>query len=58
MTKDPFLVVRPSLNDSVLVQQGLVEETTLPQPTHSARDIQVYFRMRLLTCYYDRTVMS
>ncbi|KAH9975620.1 hypothetical protein BJV74DRAFT_862545 [Russula compacta] len=37
---DPFLVVRPSLNDSVLVKQGLVEETTLPPPTHSAHDVQ------------------
>jgi len=37
---DPFLVVPPSLNDSLLVKQGLVEETTLPQPTHSAYDIQ------------------
>lgn len=41
---DPFLVVPPSLNDSLLVKQGLVEETTLPQPTHSAYDIQVCFR--------------
>ncbi|KAH9065253.1 hypothetical protein EDB87DRAFT_1043155 [Lactarius vividus] len=37
---DPFLVVQPSLNDSVLVKQGLVEETTLPLPVHSAHDIQ------------------
>jgi len=37
---DPFLIVPPSLNDSLLVKQGLVEETTLPQPTHSAYDIQ------------------
>ncbi|KAF8500806.1 hypothetical protein F5888DRAFT_1303708 [Russula emetica] len=37
---DPFLVVPPSFNDSLLVKQGLVEETTLPQPTHSAYDIQ------------------
>jgi hypothetical protein len=42
MPKDPFLVVT-SLNDSVLVKQGLVEETTLPLPTHSAYDIQVCF---------------
>ncbi|KAH9991261.1 hypothetical protein BJV77DRAFT_1008535 [Russula vinacea] len=37
---DPFLIVKPSLNDSLLVKRGLVEETTLPQPTHSAHDIQ------------------
>ncbi len=42
MPQDPFLVVT-SLNDSVLVKQGLVEETTLPPPTHSAYDIQVCF---------------
>jgi hypothetical protein len=38
---DPFLVVQPSLNDSVLVKQGLVEEMTLPPPTHRAYDVQV-----------------
>ena len=38
---DPFLVVQPSLNDSMLVKQGLVEETALPPPVHSAHDIQV-----------------
>ena len=43
MPQDPFLIVQPSLNDSVLVKQGLVEETTLPPPTHIARDIQVRF---------------
>ncbi|KAI9464946.1 hypothetical protein BJY52DRAFT_1221070 [Lactarius psammicola] len=37
---DPFLVVQPSLNDSMLVKQGLVEETALPPPVHSAHDIQ------------------
>jgi len=39
MPQDPFLIVQPSLNDSVLVKQGLVEETTLPPPTHIARDV-------------------
>jgi hypothetical protein len=43
MPQDPFLIVQPSLNDSVLVKQGLVEETTMPSPTHIARDIQVRF---------------
>lgn len=38
---DPFLVVQPSLNDSVLVKQGLVDKTALPPPVHSAHDIQV-----------------
>ncbi|KAI0297745.1 hypothetical protein BC826DRAFT_1001082 [Russula brevipes] len=37
---DPFLIVQPSLNDSVLVKQGLVEEMTLPPPTHRAYDVQ------------------
>ncbi|KAN0129533.1 hypothetical protein V8E53_012715 [Lactarius tabidus] len=37
---DPFLVVQPSLNNSMLVKQGLVEETVLPPPMHSAHDIQ------------------
>lgn len=37
---DPFLVVQPSLDNSMLVKQGLVEETALPPPMHSARDIQ------------------
>jgi len=37
---DPFLVVQPSLNNSMLVKQGLVEETALPPPVHSAHDIQ------------------
>lgn len=37
---DPFLVVQPSLNDSMLVKQGLVEETALPPPMHRAHDIQ------------------
>lgn len=46
---DPFLVVKPSLNDSLLVKQGLVEETTLPRPTHSAYDIQVCFVIWLVT---------
>jgi hypothetical protein len=46
---DPFLVVQPSLNDSLLVKQGLVEETTLPQPTHSAYDIQVRFAIWLVS---------
>jgi hypothetical protein len=41
MPQDPFLVVQPSLNDSLLVKQGLVDEMTLPPPTHSAHDIQV-----------------
>lgn len=40
LVHDPFLVVHPSLNDSVLVKQGLVEETALPLPVHSAHDIQ------------------
>jgi hypothetical protein len=48
MPQDPFLVVQPSLNDSVLVKQGLVEETTVPQPTHSAHNIQVCFQTALL----------
>lgn len=37
---DPFLVVQPSLDDSMLVKQGLVEETALPPPVHNAHDIQ------------------
>ena len=45
---DPFLIVPPSLNDSLLLKQGLVEETTLPQPTHSAYDIQVCFAVQLV----------
>ncbi|KAH9080343.1 hypothetical protein EDB83DRAFT_970260 [Lactarius deliciosus] len=40
LVHDPFLVVHPSLNDSVLVKQGLVEEMALPLPVHSAHDIQ------------------
>ncbi|KAI0260233.1 hypothetical protein BC834DRAFT_901813 [Gloeopeniophorella convolvens] len=40
LPNDPFMIVRPSLNDSVLVQQGLVEETTRPAPTHNAYDVQ------------------
>jgi len=40
MPQDPFLIVQPSLNDSMLVKQGLVEETTMPSPTHIAHDIQ------------------
>lgn len=53
---DPFLVVPPSLDDSLLVKQGLVEETTLPQPTHSAYDIQVSFAVQLVP-YVARTVV-
>ena len=45
---DPFLVVQPSLNDSMLVKQGLVEETALPLPVHSAHDIQVGTLLRAL----------
>ena len=45
---DPFLVVQPSLNDSMLVKQGLVEETALPPPIHSAHDIQVGTLLRAL----------
>jgi hypothetical protein len=45
---DPFLVVQSSLNNSLLVKQGLVEETPLPQPTHSAYDIQVRFTVCLI----------
>ncbi|KAI0304258.1 hypothetical protein B0F90DRAFT_1704064 [Multifurca ochricompacta] len=37
---DPFLIVQPSLNDSLLVKQGLVEETMLPPLTHIAHDVQ------------------
>ncbi|KAH9969802.1 hypothetical protein BC827DRAFT_34961 [Russula dissimulans] len=37
---DPFLIVQPSFNDSMLVKQGLVEETTLPLPIHNAYDVQ------------------
>ncbi|KAI9451387.1 hypothetical protein F5148DRAFT_1239603 [Russula earlei] len=40
ISHDPFLIVQPSLNDSVLVKQGLVEETMLPPPTHNAYDIR------------------
>jgi len=40
ISHDPFLVVQPSFNDSVLVKQGLVEETTLPLPIHNAHGIQ------------------
>jgi hypothetical protein len=40
---DPFLIVQPSLNDSLLVKQGLVEETVPPPPTHNPHDIQVCF---------------
>ena len=46
ITHDPFLVVRPSLNDSVLVKQGLVAETTLPLPIHNAYDVQVCIGIR------------
>lgn len=53
---DPFLVVPPSLNDSLLVKQGLVEETTLPQPTHSAYDIQVRFTIQLVPKLLERVV--
>jgi hypothetical protein len=45
---DPFLVVQPSLNDSMLVKQGMVEETALPPPVHSAHDIQVSTLLRAL----------
>jgi hypothetical protein len=45
---DPFLVVQPSLDNSMLVKQGLVEETALPPPMHSARDIQVGILFRAL----------
>ncbi|KAF8271922.1 hypothetical protein EI94DRAFT_1719211 [Lactarius quietus] len=45
---DPFLVVQPSLNDSMLVKQGLVVETALPPPVHSAHDIQVGTLFRAL----------
>ena len=48
---DPFLVVQPSLNDSMLVKQGLVEETTLPLPVHSAYDIQVGHLFPALPCW-------
>ncbi len=43
---DPFLLVQPSLDDSVLVKQGMVEETALPPAVHSGYDIQVgsFFR--------------
>ncbi|KAH9980099.1 hypothetical protein BGW80DRAFT_1273280 [Lactifluus volemus] len=37
---DPFLIVQPSLDDSLLVKQGLVEETVPPPPTHNPHDIQ------------------
>jgi hypothetical protein len=50
---DPFLIVPPSLNDSLLVKQGLVEETTLPQPTHSAYDIQVCFAVQLVPMFLE-----
>ena len=53
---DPFLVVPPSLNDSLLVKQGLVEETALPQPTHSAYDIQVCFAVQLVLKLLERVV--
>ncbi len=53
---DPFLIVPPSLNDSLLVKQGLVEETTLPQPAHSAYDIQVCFAVQLITKLLERVV--
>jgi hypothetical protein len=49
--RDPFLVVQPSLNDSMLVKQGLVEETALPLPVHSAHDIQVGPLFRALPCW-------
>ncbi|KAI0051434.1 hypothetical protein FA95DRAFT_276312 [Auriscalpium vulgare] len=37
---DPYLVVNPSLDHSVLLTHGLVEPTTLPLPTHNLRDVQ------------------
>jgi hypothetical protein len=40
---DPFLIVQPSLDDTLLVKQGLVEETVPPPPTHNPHDIQVCF---------------
>ena len=40
--------VQPSLNDSMLVEEGLVEETALPLPVHSAHDIQVGTLLRAL----------
>lgn len=48
---DPFLVVQPSLDDSMLVKQGLVEQTALPLPVHSVHDIQVGRLFRALPCY-------
>ena len=53
---DPFLIVPPSLDDSLLVKQGLVEETTLPQPTHSAYDIQVCFAVQLVLGLLEHAV--
>lgn len=43
MPLDPFLIVQPSLNDSLLVKQGLVEKTAQPPPAHNPHDIQVGF---------------
>ena len=48
----------PSLNDSLLLKQGLVEETTLPQPTHSAYDIQVRITVQLVPKLLVRTLLS
>lgn len=48
MLLDPFLVVQPSLNDSMLVKQGLVQKTALPPPMHSVHDIQVSILCRAL----------
>jgi len=45
---DPFLIVQPSFNDSMLVKQGLVEETTLPLPIHNAYDVRVGMGTRLV----------
>jgi hypothetical protein len=53
---DPFLIVPPSLNDSLLLKQGLVEETTLPQPTHSAYDIQVRIAVQFVPQLLERVV--
>lgn len=51
--------MQPSLNDSLLVKQGLVEETTLPQPTHSAYDIQVCFAVwRVIKVTQTRGLMT
>jgi len=45
--KDPFLVVNPSFDDSLLLREGLVEHTQRPRPTLKAYDVLSSFTLRL-----------